>query len=116
MLMNKEAFEPLLYSHPSYSLTQTRYVIFICHDLFVFRPTLHWFLFSIELFGILIVNSIFIAVVTNYYTQCELILFYVKGVAFKLQEKSIELKNAMKVSVILTFLQIHLSGFIYLIR
>lgn len=27
-----------------------------------------------------------------------MILFYVKGVAFKLQEKSIDLKNAMKVS------------------
>lgn len=66
--------------------------------LFVFSPALHWFLFSVELFGILIVNSIFVAVVTNYYTQCEMILFYVKGVAFKLQEKSIDLKTAMKVN------------------
>lgn len=59
-------------------------------------PMLHWFLFTIELFGILIINSIFVAVVTNYFTQCEMILFYVKGVAFRLQEKSIDLKTAMK--------------------
>lgn len=59
-------------------------------------PTLHWFLFTLDLFGILVINSIFVAVVTNYYTQCEMILFYVKGVAFKLQEKSIDLKTAMK--------------------
>ncbi|XP_053403563.1 uncharacterized protein LOC123554901 [Mercenaria mercenaria] len=57
---------------------------------------LHWFLFTIDLLGILIINSIFVAVVTNYYTQCEMILFYVKGVAFRLQEKSIDLKAAMK--------------------
>ncbi|XP_052782801.1 uncharacterized protein LOC128219030 isoform X2 [Mya arenaria] len=59
-------------------------------------PVLHWFLFCIELVGMSIVNSIFVAVVTNYYTQCQMILFYVKTVAFKLQEKSIDLKTAMK--------------------
>ena len=62
------------------------------------RPTLHWFLFSIELIGQSIVNSIFVAVVTNYYTQCQMILFYVKTIAFKLQEKSVTLKTAMKVN------------------
>ncbi|KAL4220209.1 hypothetical protein ACF0H5_020617 [Mactra antiquata] len=59
-------------------------------------PVLHWVLFGVELFGILIVNSIFVAVVTNYFTQCEMILFYVKGIAFRLQEKSVDLKTAMK--------------------
>ncbi|XP_052217457.1 uncharacterized protein LOC127835188 isoform X1 [Dreissena polymorpha] len=59
-------------------------------------PLLHWFLFCIELVGMSIVNSIFVAVVTNYFTQCQMILFYVRGIAFKLQEKSIDLKTAMK--------------------
>jgi len=57
----------------------------------------HWFLFAIELCGIMVINSIFLAVVTNYYTQCEMILFYVKGINVRLQEKSTDLKTAMKV-------------------
>ena len=50
-----------------------------------------------ELFGLLVLNSVLVAVVTNYYTQCEMILFYVKGVTLRLQEKSTDLKTAMKV-------------------
>lgn len=59
-------------------------------------PKIHYFLFAIELYGILIINSVILAVVTNYYTQCEMILFYVKGLVFRLQEKSDDLKSAMK--------------------
>ena len=51
-----------------------------------------------ELFGLLILNSVLVAVVTNYFTQCEMILFYVKGITVRLQEKSTDLKTAMKVN------------------
>ena len=51
-----------------------------------------------ELFGLLILNSVLVAVVTNYFTQCEMILFYVKGITVRLQEKSTDLKQAMKVN------------------
>ena len=51
-----------------------------------------------ELFGLMILNSVHVAVVTNYFTQCEMILFYVKGITLRLQEKSTDLKTAMKVS------------------
>ncbi|KAK3583643.1 hypothetical protein CHS0354_021379 [Potamilus streckersoni] len=59
-------------------------------------PNIHWLLFSIEMLGILILNSVTVAVVANYITQCEMILFYVKGVTVRLQEKSTDLKAAMK--------------------
>ncbi|XP_056005293.1 uncharacterized protein LOC125659305 isoform X2 [Ostrea edulis] len=58
--------------------------------------TVHWVLFSIELLGILILNSVTLAVIANYVTHCEMALFYLKGLALRLQEKSSELKAAMK--------------------
>ncbi|KAL3847968.1 hypothetical protein ACJMK2_018856 [Sinanodonta woodiana] len=62
----------------------------------IIGPNIHWLLFSIEMLGILILNSVTVAVVANYITQCEMILFYVKGVSLRLQEKSTDLKAAMK--------------------
>lgn len=58
--------------------------------------TVHWVLFSIELLGILVLNSVTLAVIANYVTHCEMVLFYLKGLALRLQEKSTELKAAMK--------------------
>lgn len=62
------------------------------------RMRVHWVLFSIELLGILVLNSVTLAVIANYVTHCEMVLFYLKGLALRLQEKSTELKAAMKVS------------------
>lgn len=58
--------------------------------------TVHWVLFCIELLGILVLNSVSLAVVANYVTQCEMMLFYIRGLALRLQEKSSDLRNAMK--------------------
>ncbi|XP_064615517.1 uncharacterized protein LOC135479555 isoform X2 [Liolophura sinensis] len=55
-----------------------------------------WVFFGIEMLGILVLNSVNLAVVINYVTQCEMIIFYVKGMTTRLQEKSIDLRNAMK--------------------
>lgn len=58
--------------------------------------TVHWALFSVEMLGIMILNSVSLAVVANYVTQCEMMLFYIRGLALRLQEKSSDLKSAMK--------------------
>ncbi|CAC5420592.1 unnamed protein product [Mytilus coruscus] len=58
--------------------------------------TVHWVLFSIELLGTMVLNSVSLAVVANYVTQCEMMLFYIRGLALRLQEKSSDLRNAMK--------------------
>ena len=42
-------------------------------------------------------NSIYLAVVVNHATQCELIIFYVHEIKTRLEEKSITLKDAMPV-------------------
>lgn len=62
------------------------------------RMTVHWVLFSVEMLGILVLNSVTLAVIANYVTHCEMVLFYLRGLALRLQEKSTELKAAMKVS------------------
>ena len=54
-------------------------------------------LFCIELLGIMVLNSVSLAVVANYVTQCEMMLFYIRGLALRLQEKSSDLRIAMKV-------------------
>ncbi|XP_062566050.1 uncharacterized protein LOC134228416 isoform X1 [Saccostrea cucullata] len=58
--------------------------------------SVHWVLFSFELLGILMLNSVTLAVIANYVTHCEMVLFYIRGLALRLQEKSTELKAAMK--------------------
>ncbi|XP_071165662.1 uncharacterized protein [Mytilus edulis] len=58
--------------------------------------TIHWVLFCIELLGIMVLNSVSLAVVANYVTQCEMMLFYIRGLALRLQEKSSDLRIAMK--------------------
>ncbi|XP_013403742.1 uncharacterized protein LOC106169005 [Lingula anatina] len=55
-----------------------------------------WILFGIELVGIIIVNSVNLAVIINFATQCEMLIFFIKGISTKLQEKSMDLKSAMK--------------------
>jgi len=59
----------------------------------VFRP--NWLSIFFEAIALIIVNSIFVAVVINHATQCEMILFYVNEIKTRLEEKSISLKEAM---------------------
>ncbi|XP_013067519.2 uncharacterized protein LOC106055683 isoform X2 [Biomphalaria glabrata] len=56
----------------------------------------YWVLFSVELMGRTVFNSVILAIVMNYATQCEMIKFYVRGLGLRLQEKSTDLKTAMK--------------------
>ncbi|KAL8612343.1 hypothetical protein ACOMHN_020162 [Nucella lapillus] len=57
---------------------------------------MHWLAFSIELVGRTVFNSVILAVTINYATQCEMIMFYVKGLTLRLQEKSADIKTAFK--------------------
>lgn len=65
--------------------------------------TVQWVLFGIMFLGIMLFNSVNLAVVVNYVTQCEMILFYVRGIALRLQEKSTDMRTAMKVGGIYFF-------------
>ncbi len=55
-------------------------------------------LFAVELLGRMVLNAVNLAVVVNYATQCEMILFFVRGLTLRLQEKSTDLRAAMKVN------------------
>lgn len=62
-----------------------------------FSMVFHWTTFAIELLGRVVFNSVLLAVVVNYVTQCEMVMFYVKGLTLRLQEKSADIKTAFKV-------------------
>ncbi|CAF0757967.1 unnamed protein product [Adineta steineri] len=52
--------------------------------------------FTIDIICLLISNCIHMAVVMNYACHCEMILFYCKAIRIRLEEKSINLLEAMK--------------------
>ena len=54
----------------------------------------------IEVIALVIVNSVYLAVVINHATQCEMIIFYVNEIRTRLEEKSITLKEAMQVNLV----------------
>lgn len=53
--------------------------------------------FKVDLIALIIVNSVYLAVVINYATQCEMIIFYIDEVRTRLEEKSVTIKEAMQV-------------------
>lgn len=53
-------------------------------------------LFGLEILGRAMFNAVLLAIVMNFVTQCEMIKFYVKGLVMRLQEKSTDLRTAMK--------------------
>ncbi|CAF1231251.1 unnamed protein product [Didymodactylos carnosus] len=55
-----------------------------------------WILFVIELLALFISNCIHLAVVMNFSTHCEMIIFYCKAIRTRLEEKSLHLVEAMK--------------------
>ncbi len=56
-----------------------------------------WLFLILEAFGLVIMNSIYLAIVINHSTQCEMIIFYVNEIRTRLEEKSVTLKDAMQV-------------------
>ena len=60
----------------------------------LFEPT--WLSFAVEAIALIISNSIYLAVVINHATQCEMIVFYIDEIRTRLEEKSINLKEAMQ--------------------
>jgi hypothetical protein len=68
----------------------------------IYKP--FWIFIIIQAIGLVIMNSIYLAVVINHATQCELIIFYVNEVRTRLEEKSITLKDAMQVKILHFFL------------
>lgn len=65
----------------------------------VFEPK--WVSICLEGVALVIINSVYLAVVINHATQCEMIIFYVNEIRTRLEEKSINLKDSMQVKQIL---------------
>ncbi|ESO86344.1 hypothetical protein LOTGIDRAFT_235407 [Lottia gigantea] len=72
----------------------------------------YWTMFAIELYGRMVMNAVILAVVVNYVTQCEMILFFVRGICLRLQEKSTEIRIAMKDILLLRLSLNALNGII----
>lgn len=60
----------------------------------IYKP--YWVFLIIQATALVIMNSIYLAVVINHATQCELIIFFVNELRTRLEEKSITLKEAMQ--------------------
>lgn len=65
-------------------------------DQDIYKP--YWLFLIIQAIALVLMNSIYLAVVINHATQCELIIFYVNELRSRLEEKSITLKEAMQVN------------------
>lgn len=63
------------------------------YDKQIYRPS--WLFVVLRVIALVIMNSIYLAVVVNHATQCELIIFYVHEIKTRLEEKSVPLKDAM---------------------
>lgn len=62
----------------------------------MFKP--QWTSMMIEFVALVVLYSVYLAVVINHSTQCEMIIFYVNEIRTRLEEKSVTLKDAMQVS------------------
>ena len=58
-----------------------------------------WLFIVLQAVSLIVTNSIYLAVVINHSTQCEMIIFYVNEVRTRLEEKSITIKDAMQVNI-----------------
>lgn len=56
-----------------------------------------WLFIVLRAVSLIVTNSIYLAVVINHSTQCEMIIFYLNEVRTRLEEKSITIKDAMQV-------------------
>lgn len=55
-----------------------------------------WLLLAIQLISVVLVNSVNVAVIVNYATQCEILIFYMRSIGIRVKERSVDLKTAMK--------------------
>lgn len=62
----------------------------------MFEP--QWTSILLEFVALVVLCSVYLAVVINHATQCEMIIFYVNEIRTRLEEKSVTLKDAMQVS------------------
>lgn len=60
----------------------------------MFKP--QWASMVIESIALVVLYSVYLAVVINHSTQCEMIIFYVNEIRTRLEEKSVTLKDAMQ--------------------
>ncbi|CAH1799292.1 unnamed protein product [Owenia fusiformis] len=54
------------------------------------------FLYIFMVMGLLVLDIVYVAVVTNYSVQCALIIFYIRGLKVKVMEKIIDLQQSIK--------------------
>jgi hypothetical protein len=64
---------------------------------FGFDEEIYKFFAILQGIAYIVINSVYLAILVNYSTQCELIIFYVREIRTRLEEKSISLKEAMQV-------------------
>ncbi|UJR23617.1 hypothetical protein I4U23_026603 [Adineta vaga] len=60
------------------------------------RTSVKYSLFILDIFCLLVSNCIHLAIVMNFVSHCELVVFYCKAIRTRLEEKSIHLLEAMK--------------------
>jgi hypothetical protein len=59
----------------------------------------YWPFFFIQAIALILIYAVYLAVVINHGTQCEMIIFYVQEIRTRLNEKSITIKDAMQVKL-----------------
>ena len=53
-------------------------------------------LFVVDILCLLVSNCVHLAIVMNFVSHCELVIFYCKAIRTRLEEKSLQLTEAMK--------------------
>jgi hypothetical protein len=53
-------------------------------------------IWTVWMIGHLIINAVFVAVVVNYCTQCQLLICFVRAILLSIAERSVDLKTLMK--------------------
>ncbi len=65
-------------------------------SFFLFRDSVKYSLFILDIICLLVSNCIHLAIVMNFVSHCEMVVFYCKTIRTRLEEKSIHLLEAMK--------------------
>lgn len=76
----------------------------------MFKP--QWASMLLEFVALVVLYSVYLAVVINHATQCEMIVFYVNEIRTRLEEKSVTLKDAMQVSGFRYHYNSHVKSFL----
>ena len=68
----------------------------IIDEMFLSFRSLNYSLFTLDILCLLVSNCIHLAIVINFVSHCELVIFYCKSIRTRLAEKSLPLNEAMK--------------------